>query len=184
MRLWDPQLRFARDLIAQWIHIRRDGLVPFEEDLDTRTLIPLMSFITITAVAQPNAATFELVSPEVSRRWGRDMRHINLFDFITPERRATAEEAKRLFVSVPCGAYYRYALSAGGRRVVEAEALSLPLRHRGETAPSMSISLTPGGDAKSLPEAGSSAPRRLEKIFAEFVDIGAGAPAFPSAAPA
>ncbi len=103
MRLWDPQLRFARDLIAQWIHIRRDGLVPFEEDLDTRTLIPLMSFITITAVAQPNAATFELVSPEVSRRWGRDMRHINLFDFITPERRATAEEAKRLFVSVPCG---------------------------------------------------------------------------------
>jgi hypothetical protein len=184
MLLWDPQLRFARDLIAQWTHIRRDGLVPFEEDLDPRTLMPSMAFITITAVAQPNAATFELVSPQISRRWGRDMRHADLFDFIAPERRAAAEEAKRLFISVPCGAYYRYALAAGGRRVVEAEALSLPLRRRDETAPSMSVSLTRGLDANGLPDVGSTPPRQIERIFAEFVDIGAGAPAFPSAAPA
>jgi PAS domain len=183
MLLWDPRLKFARDLIAQWIHIRRKGLVPFEEDLDLRTLIPMMSFVTITAVAQPNAAIFEVVSPQISRRWGRDMRRADLFDFIAPERRSAAEKAKRLFISVPCGAYYRYALSSEGRRVVEAEALSLPLRHRGETAPSVSISLTRGVEAICLPDVGSAAMRQIERIFAEFVDIGAGAPAFPSAAP-
>jgi hypothetical protein len=184
MLLWDPQLRFARDLIAQWIHIRRNGLVPFEEDLDPRTLIPLLSFITIAAVAQPNAAIFEVVSPQISRRWGREMRRADLFEFIAPEHRATADEAKRLFMSVPCGAYYQFALSAGGRRVVEAAALSLPLRRRDEAAPTLSISLTHELDAKGLPDVGSRAPRQIEKIFAEFVDIGAGAPPFPSAAPA
>jgi hypothetical protein len=144
----------------------------------------LISFITIAAVAQPNAVTFELVSPQISRRWGRDMRRADLFDFIAPERRAAAEEAKRLFIHVPCGAYYRYALSVGGRTVFEAETLSLPLCRRGEAAPGMSISLTRGIGGESLPDAKSGAKRQIEKLFAEFIDIGAGTPAFPRAAPA
>jgi hypothetical protein len=180
MLLADPRLRFARDLVAHWTHIRQAGLVPFEEDIDPRALMPAMPFITITAVGQPSGVTLELVFPEISRRYGKDMRKADHFDHIPPQRRAAAEEAKRLFVSVPCGAYLHFAIWAGSVRIVEARRLSLPLCRRPETVPSLSISLSCDLDGKSLPDPAPGTPRRLERIFAEFVDIGAGAPPFPS----
>ncbi len=180
MLLSDPRLRFARDLIAHWTAIRRDGLVPFDEDLDPRALLPILRFLSIADLSQPDAARMELVGAAVRGRYAQDIRRTDWFGFISPERRPVWEEAKRLFVTVPCGAFYRFALSAAGEQVLEAESLSLPLRRRGEARPSMSISLTRDVARKHVNGAASAAPHKIEGLFGEFVDIGAGAPAFPS----
>lgn len=179
MLLSDPQLRFARDLVAHWSYIRQGALVPFEEDLDPRALMTSMPFITIAALAQPTGVTLELVFPQLSRRYGKDMRKADYFDLIPPERRAAAEEVKRLLIDTPCGVYLRFAIWAGSVRVVEAQRLSLPLRRRHEAVPGFSIALTSDRDGNSLPDLAPGTPRRIEAIFAEFVDIGAGAPAVP-----
>jgi PAS domain len=179
MLLSDRRLRFARDLIGHWAHLPREGLVPFEEDVDPGALLPLMPFITLIAVAQPTGTSLELVFPELSRRWGRDMRKADYFDFLPPEHRAAAEQAKRLFISVPCGAYHRFAIWADSSSIVEAERLSLPLRRRGDAGPTLSISLTRDLATNGIADRAPATPPRLERIFAEFVDIGAGAPPFP-----
>lgn len=183
MLLSDPRLRFARDLLAHWTHIRRDGLVPFEEDLDPRALVECLPFITIADLAQADGARMELVFPEVSRHYGRDIRKADWFAFIVPEHRAAADEAKRQLIAMPCGAYYRFAILGGGTRAVEIESLSLPLRRRGEADPSISISHVRDIAVRDIPDAASAASLKIEGVFGEFVDIGAGAPVFPTLAP-
>lgn len=183
MLLSDRRLKFARGLIQHWLDIRRGALVPLEEDIDPRELLPLLSFLSVADVALPDAATMELVGQGVRRRYGQDIRKTDWFAFIVPEQRAAADEAKRLFISVPCGAYYRFTISVGGERMLEAESLSLPLRRRGDTNPGVSISLTRDIEANEVSGAASATQCRVEGVFAEFVDIGAGAPAFPSATP-
>jgi hypothetical protein len=181
MLLSDPRLEFAHDLIEYWSSIRGDALVPLEEDLDPAALTRCVPLVTTVVVGQPNVATMDFASPEISQRYGKEMHAVNLFSMIAPERRAIADEANRLFVCVPCGVFYRFAIAAGGTRIIETESLSLPLRRRGRDNPEIAISLSHDLGA-SVAAATSSAPRKIERVFAEFVDIGAGAPPFPSAA--
>lgn len=177
MLLSDPRLGFAQDLIAHWTRIRRGGLVPAEDDLDPRVLIGSLRFITLTAVGRQNMATIELVFPEISRRYGRDMRKADSLQLFAPEERVRIEETRRLVVGVPCGTYGRYVISAGDARIMETEALSLPLRGHREAKPGLLISLSHDLKPMDLSEVVWTARRRMQRTFGEFVDIGAGAPA-------
>jgi hypothetical protein len=174
MLLSDPRLRFAQEMIAHWTQIRRADLVPAEDDLDPRMLTGCLRFITIVAVGRPDAATIELVFPEISRRYGRDMRKVDSLQLFAPEERVKIEETKRLVLGVPCGTYGRFVISAGEVRVVETEALSLPMRGRGQTKPGLLLSLS--HDIRPMAEVAPTVQRRMERTFGEFVDIGAGAP--------
>ena len=73
MVLSDRRLRFARDLIEHWLHIRRGALVPRDEDLDP----PCFENIAIADLTQPTQVIFELAGARVSRRSDRDLRHVN-----------------------------------------------------------------------------------------------------------
>lgn len=181
MLLSDPRLKFARDLIGHWTQIRRGALVPLEEDIDPRELVRLLPFMTIADLSEPEAVTIELVGTAVTRRYGTDIRKANWIELIPRELRRPAAIARGLLSDVPCGVYYKFKASAGGRPQSRGETVGLPLRTRGSERPNTSISLTrdlPSGSAVHPPSAG---PRKVDEFFAEFVDIGAGAPGnFPT----
>ncbi len=182
MLLSDLRLRFARDLVAHWMQIRRVGLVPYEEDIDPRALVGSFPFLTIADISQADAVHIELVGEAIKRRYGRDTRRANWLDFIPATNREAAETARHLVIRVPCGVYYKIKVWSDAMTAVAAETLALPLRRRGAELPDISIALTRDLFTNDL--AAPSPPPGLEAVFAEFVDIGAGTPgAFPSLTP-
>lgn len=50
MLIIDLRLKFARDLVAHWLDIRHGALVPLEEHLDPRALLPWLSNIGIISL--------------------------------------------------------------------------------------------------------------------------------------
>jgi hypothetical protein len=62
--IFDSQLKFARELVAHWLHIRREGLVPFEEDIDPRAIVGLWPRISIMDISKPKTATVQFMDRE------------------------------------------------------------------------------------------------------------------------
>ena len=184
MLLNDSKLRFARELIGHWMQIRRGNLVPLEEDIDPRELIRLFPWITIADLSEPETATIEVAGSAVARRFATDIRKANWIDFVPREMRRPAAIAKDLLITVPCGIYYRYQLSAGSGPLLAAETVGLPLRTRASLRPNASIALTHDLLRGSPVPLLSAEARKMDEFFAEFVDIGAGAPSgFPTEPP-
>ncbi len=170
--------------MAHWMQVRRVGLVPFEEDIDPRELVGSFPYITIADISRAEAVQIELVGDAVKWRYGQDTRKANWFDFIPLEDRKAAEIAKRLVRTVPCGAYYKIRVWRNPTIAVEAETLALPLRTRRAENADLAIALTRNISTAESAEPAQPHPSKVERVFAELVDIGAGIPeAFPRDVP-
>lgn len=177
MLLSDLRLKFARDLIGHWIHIRGGALVPLDEDIDPRELLRSFDFLAIADLSRPAEINLELVGAGLTRRYGRDLRNVNWMDLVPRELSAAATRARERIRSVPCGAYYRFTASREGAPGVTAETLALPLRRRVAALPHAVIVVTRDIVSGGTPPAGWFAPpARLDHFFGELVDIGAGLP--------
>ena len=175
MLLSDLRLKFARDLIGHWTDIRGGALVPLDEDIDPRQLLPLFEFIAIADLSRPAQVNLELVGAGLSRRYGRDLRNVNWMDLIPPELSAAAARARERIRAVPCGIYYTFTASRDGGAAVTAETLALPLRQRIAAVPCAVIAITRDVGGGGVSPAGWFAPSsRLESFSGEPVDIGAG----------
>jgi hypothetical protein len=177
MLLSDLRLKFARDLIGHWIHIRGGALVPLDEDIDPRELLRSFDFIAIADLSQTAQVNLELVGAGLARRFGRDIRNVNWMDLVPPELAAAATRARELIRSVPCGAYYKFTASRDGAPAMTAETLALPLRRRIAAVPHAVIAITRDvGGSGSPPLGWFAQSAKIEHFSGELVDIGAGAP--------
>ena len=176
MLLSDLRLKFARDLIGHWVHIRGGALVPLDEDIDPRELLRSFEFLAIADLSRPAEINLELVGAGLVRRFGRDIRNVNWMDLVPPELGAAATRARERIRSVPCGAYYKFSAARADAAAVTAETLALPLRRRIADVPSAVIAVTRDIDGGNPPAGWFAAPAQLEYFFGELVDIGAGLP--------
>jgi hypothetical protein len=176
MQIFDPRLRFARELVTHWMQIRLEGLVPLEEDIDPRAIIGAWPNISIMNIAAPATATVDFMKPEARERYGRDIRKTNWFDFIPPDQKQLAEMVRGLLIGVPCGVYYAFTTSDDSNLRWDAETLALPMRANGSAGPSLSIAFTRDISLMGVIDPASGTPLKLERFAIELVDIGAGAP--------
>lgn len=177
MLLDDPRLSFASELIAHWTEIRGSSLVPFDMQIDPAKMIRSVPFITMANVADPRAIVMELAESGLHRRYGRDIRGSNLYDFIAPLYRRAVERGIGLILSVPCGMYHQYRVSSADEAIVsEGETLSLPLRSTSSESPDKTIALTRHISLKGVADPAFSGRCQMIPLLWHFVDIGAGAP--------
>lgn len=171
MLLSDLRLKFAFKLIGHWLDIRGGALAPLDDDLDPRELLPCFDNIAIADLTQPARVIIELAGAHISRRFGRDIRHVNWVDLVPPELAGAGQHAREQIRAVPCGYYHKF--TAAG---ISAETLVLPLRHRVGAVPVSVIGITSEFDRSGgNPSPGWLHPSsRVEQYFHEFVDIGAG----------
>jgi hypothetical protein len=176
MLLCDPRLRFARDLIGHWLDIRGGALVPLEANIDPRALLRCLDCIAIGDLEPPTRVIFKVVGARVSRRFGRDVRHVNWVDLVPPVLGQAGEHARFHVRTVPCGFYHKFTAVRVGAPAVTAEAMVLPLRHRIAAVPDAVIGMTRDFDSSAgTPPGGWLHPStRVEHYFHELVDIGAG----------
>ena len=172
MLLSDLRLKFARELIGHWLDIRGGALVPLGEDMDPRELLRGCDNLAIADLTHPAELNIELAGAGVKRRYGRDIRRVNWLDLVPPTLGEAGERARESVRSVPCGFYYKFVVARDGAPAVTAETLVLPLRHRSVAVPHEVVATTREGGA---PPTGWLVPSaRLQDLFDELVDIGAG----------
>ena len=100
MLLHDLRLKFARELIEHWLVIRGGALVPVDDDIDPRELLPCFDYLAIAGVSTPGHVEIELAGVGLNRRFGRDIRRVNWLDLVPPllgdgGRRAREVHSKR-----------------------------------------------------------------------------------------
>ena len=178
MLLSDLRLKFARELIGHWLDIRGGAVVPLEEAIDPREVVRCFDNIGIIDLARPAQVIFELAGASVSRRFDRDIRHVNWVDLVPTILGDTGKRAREQIRSVPCGYYHKFTGAGDGSVTVTAETLVLPLRHRVAGVPTAVIGITHEFDGSGgNPPAGWLHPlTHVEQYVHELVDIGAGAP--------
>jgi hypothetical protein len=176
MFLSDLRLKFARDLIGHWLDIRGGALVPLDEDVDPRELLRCFDYIGIADLTQPAQVIVELAGAGFNRRFGRDIRRLNWLDLVPPTLGDAGQRARECIRAVPCGYYHHFTAARDGAPAVTAETLALPLRERIAAVPDAVITISRNvGEGTENPPAGWLTPSaRIEHIFAELVDIGAG----------
>lgn len=179
MFLFDPRLKFARDLIEHWLEIRRSALVPRDEELDPRQLVRSFEHIGIADLTQPAQVVFELAGSRLSRRFNRDIRHVNWTDLVPTALGKAGERAREQIRHLPCGYYHRFIVVSDHTPSITAETLVLPLRRSFDMIPAAAIGITFDFDSSgaSPPAGWLHRSARLERYLYELVDIGAGAPA-------
>jgi hypothetical protein len=176
MQLYDPRLRFARDLIFHWLHIRGGALVPADDDLDPRQLLRCFDYLAIADLRLPAHVTIELAGAAISRRFGGDIRRANWLDLVPPRLGDAGARALHHMLDLPCGFYHRFTVARDDAPKVTVETLALPLRHRIASVPDAAIAITSddGDMVGGLPAGWLSPSARLEYTFDTLVDIGAG----------
>src|ERR1051326_6487271 len=130
MLLSDRRLKFGWSLIAHWLDIRRGALVPRDEDLDPRELVRGLKDIGIADLTQPAQIIFELAGCDASRRFDRDLRHVNWLDLVPAVLGDAGERACKQIRGVPCGYYHKFTAARDDAAAIVAETLVLPLRRR------------------------------------------------------
>jgi hypothetical protein len=103
MLLFDRRLRFARALTEHWLEIRGGAMVPLDEDIDPRALVGCFNFIGIADLVQPAQVIIELAGAGMSRRFGRDIRHVDWIDLVPSVLGEAGKRARTQIRSVPCG---------------------------------------------------------------------------------
>ena len=174
MHLNDPRLAFARTLIEHWWSIRRPkALVPREADLDPRDLQRVLPSLSIMDIADPEASIVAVMGRDIRARYPAGVNRQDWYKLIPQQAADAAKDAVRKLVDTPCGVYYRYTIRDGRNAEEIGEALALPMLTDKSNKPTAWISV-----AQIEGEGGLiNPPVRLEKLFLDFVDIGAGAPA-------
>jgi hypothetical protein len=177
MLLSDRRLKFARNLIEHWLDIRRGALVPRDEDLDPRELVRCFRDIGIADLTQPAQLVFELAGDGVSRRFDRDLRHVDWLDLVPAVLGDAGERARSQICGVPCGYYHKITAARDDAAAIVAETLVLPLRRRLDMIPAAVIGITRDfdGSGVSPPPGWLHRSTRIQHYLHELVDIGAGA---------
>ena len=178
MLLSDPRLKFADELVAHWLAIRGDALVPLEEDLVPDALRGCFDHLGIADLTRPAQVIFELAGAGLSRRFGyQNIAHINWVDLVPPALGDAGLRAHENIRSVPCGFYHEFTARRDGMSVVTAETLLLPLRHRNTVLPHAVIGVTRDHSGSNAPAGWLTPSAQIEHYFQELVDIAAGLPA-------
>jgi hypothetical protein len=173
MLIIDLRLKFARDLVAHWLDIRHGALVPLEEDLDPRALLPWLSNIGIISLTHPSKLIIELAGAAVRRRFGREIHHANWVELVPPTLGDAGQRARERIRRVPCGFYHKFTVARNGADAFTAEALALPLRHRNAPFPHAVIGITREfGKKNARTPAGWLTPSaHVAHYLMEFVDL-------------
>jgi hypothetical protein len=176
MFLFDPRLRFGRPLIEHWLEIRGGATVPLDEDIDPRALVHCFNFIGIADLVQPAQVIIELAGAGMSRRFGRDIRHVDWIDLVPSVLGEAGKRARTQIRSVPCGFYHQFTALCDHAPAVTVETLVLPLRRRIAAAPDAVIAITRDvdRDTGSPPTGWLTPSTRVEVYVYELVDLGAG----------
>jgi hypothetical protein len=176
MELYDPKLKFARDLIGHWLGIRGGALVPLDDDIDPRPLQPCIDQVGILDLTQPAQMTIELAGAGLIRRFGGRIRHLNWLDLVPPTLGDAGERAREHIRNLPCGYYHEFTVACDRSPSITAQALALPLRYRVGTRPQAAIVITrdDSGSADGRPIGWLTSLARVEHFYFELVDIGAG----------
>jgi hypothetical protein len=181
MLLGDLRLAFAQELIGHWTRIRDGELVPLKDRIDPREMRRALPFITIADVSRPDAPEIRLAGTGLRPRYGQEITGTDWSKFVPPTSRAALQMVVGLIVGTPCGVYYRFKVSANRDVMREAETVGLPLRVQGADRPTMTITFTRDIALQGIADPSSVEAARVENMFAEFVDIGAGIPGGSSA---
>jgi hypothetical protein len=178
MLLYDPRLKFARDLVGHWLRIRGGALLPSEEDLDPRELLSWLDHLGIADLRQPERLIFELAGAAINRRYGRDIRRVDWHELVPPALGDAGKRIRDRLSSLPCGYYHRFTATPDGAAAVTAETLVLPLRHRTSMVADAVIGITRdvNSGAYASPPGWLVRSVHVVNFFSELVDIGAGAP--------
>jgi hypothetical protein len=173
MFLFDPRLKFARDLIGHWLDIRCGAAVPLEADLDPRALLRCYDRITIVELVQHSKLNIELAGAAFRRRFGRDLIHMNWVELVPPVLGNAGERARERIRSTPCGFFHKFNAACGDGAPVTVETLTLPLRRRNATLPHAAIGVTRdfGTEAAGAPAGWLTPSTRIAHYFMEFVDL-------------
>jgi len=173
MQLYDPKLKFARELIGHWLGIRGGALVPLDDDVDPRPPQSCIDYIGIVDLAH---VTIELAGAGLIRRFGGDIRHLNWLDLVPPTLGDAGERAREHIRDLPCGYYHEFTVARDRAPPITAQALALPLRYRIGTRPEAAIAITrdDSASAGARPIGWLTPLARVEHFCFELVDIGAG----------
>ena len=179
MQLFDRRLGFARSLIEHWLHIRRSGLVPYQEDVDPSALGASLRFIAIADIATPETAIIQVAEIGPRERYRQTIAKTHWFRHVPQRYRKAVDKIRQVVIDTPCGIYYEFSTAPDHEVARHGETLALPLRSLGGEKPAQSISLTRDLSMEGVIDAGALARLRLEKLLVEFVDVGAGIPQGP-----
>lgn len=176
MQLYDPKLKFARDLIGHWLGIRGGALVPLDDDIDPRALQPCINYVGIVDLMEPAQLTIELAGAHLIRRYGGAIRRLNWLDLVPLTLGGAAERAREHIRNLPCGYYHEFTVARDHAPSITAQTLALPLRYRIGARPHVAIVVTQddGGSAGTRPSGWVTPAAQVEHFYSELVDIGAG----------
>ena len=163
----------ARELLAAWTSLPRQGGVPRRADFDPMSVARILPVVSLVERVE-GGWRLRLVGTEIERRWGRALTGIDYRELLSP---AAAEVTFCEFGAIcgqPCGSWSLRRLELASGRRLTAETLRLPLRG-GDGSVSLILSCSGELSGRVLPE--PDRPREIVTVVEQrFVDIGAGLP--------
>jgi hypothetical protein len=164
----------ARELLASWSQLPRDGCVPDRVSFDPMAIIRILPVVSVIEREGEDKWRFRLVGTEIERRWGKRLTGNECFQSLSPEAASIMRLELKCIVEWPCGSRSQRRTELVSGRVAALETLRLPLRGKdGAVSQILSCSGELGGRV-----AIADPTRRITRIVEqEYFDIGAGRPA-------
>lgn len=91
--IWAELSPLGRDLLAYWLELRKDALMPDRSEFNPMEIKPLLPNIVIHELISPERIRLRLVGTAVVQQYGRESTGMNYLDFVEPARRERASKA-------------------------------------------------------------------------------------------
>jgi len=164
----------ARELLAAWLRLPREGVVPDRDSFDPMAIRRILPVISLIERKGEETWCYRLVGSEIERRWGRRITGMDVIQGVSPEAAAMIREELRTVVEWPCGSWSQRRISLRSGRVAAVQTVRLPLRVKDGT---VSQILSCSGELSGDGSAAADPTREIVRIVEhQFFDIGAGLP--------
>lgn len=165
----------ARELLASWVKLPREGGVPGRDSFDPMAITRILPVVSLIGREGEDKWRYRLVGSEIERRWNQRITGTDCFAGVSPPAVAVMRRELKSIVEWPCGSWSRRRIELSSGRAAVIETLRLPLRAKDGT---ISQILSCSGELGDTPLLANADPTReiIRIVEQEYVDIGAGTP--------
>lgn len=162
-----------------WRSLPKTDLLPHRRDFRPAGAASLLRYVMLLdAHGEPGpAALIRLVGSAIEERIQRDIKGRDYFEFLDPDRHADARASLKLMLDHPCGVWQIVPFHYERGTAQNVEATVFPML--GDAAPFMLALVIPREEFLRPQPAGSRVVLAGGATEYEFLDIGAGVPAWP-----
>ncbi|MGO1119079.1 PAS domain-containing protein [Rhodovibrionaceae bacterium A322] len=168
----------AASLISGYIALTKEnkGAIPSKQQLDIGCFTYALPNIVLFAVSKPGQCRVRVIGEKLKSHSGLNTTGRNYYDFITPERRRSSQQAMELLIDRPCAtrAIIEQTHADGQTRVIEA--VALPLMSDEEGVDGFTLCCDQRIEDNPHPDEEMAARTNAQVLRRDWIDLGFGVP--------